>query len=331
MAEEKEVKVNGDILGQLVAITKPTMDRILKEKHQADLIALWMFYAYTSKWQDEQTCKAVESYCEKGLGIGHDRFIRAKNKLFGLGLIEPVERRKNGKITGHYVRVNYIISIKTEKELKKKIIENINHTVEKPPMGKTTSGKTPPKCSVTNKLNAPKLVIEMLSKEEPAKKPQVHSCISEVESESEAKAGNPVIVKSTITDQDGTKVITLHSAKIVKEVKDPVREVAKIELIELFGKICLEQNSEFIIWPKAKAGWSHQIDLMIDEDHRTMDGIRQKMLAIKGSYWWKKMYSLTLFRKQYHTLGEPMFTGGGAKPHYKGHGDQKDMDYDAKF
>ena len=91
-----------------VGITKETIDRLLKEDHVTDLIAVWIFYAYTARWQQSVCVYAVVSFVSKGLAMSKDRVHRARRTLKRLGLIEdaPVHRGR-GKV-GWYVRVQHL-------------------------------------------------------------------------------------------------------------------------------------------------------------------------------------------------------------------------------
>ena len=80
------------------------MDKLLKQKNP-DVISVFMFYLYTALWQNNDQPKATDKYCQNGLGIGYDRFHEAQKILLRLKLIKRIKPRKNGKISGWYIKV----------------------------------------------------------------------------------------------------------------------------------------------------------------------------------------------------------------------------------
>lgn len=92
-----------------IIISKHTMDDFLKEDNPVDLIGLYAFYYYTAKWQKTNIIKALKVYVLKGAKIGKPRFEKANNTLKKMNLIETVVRKDNkGKITGWYIKLNFI-------------------------------------------------------------------------------------------------------------------------------------------------------------------------------------------------------------------------------
>jgi hypothetical protein len=86
------------------------MDLLLESEHPSDLIALYMFYYYTAKWQKTNQIKATESYVRVALKWGEDRFRRSKKLLVELGLIKNIKIKdsNSSKIIGHYIQLNLI-------------------------------------------------------------------------------------------------------------------------------------------------------------------------------------------------------------------------------
>lgn len=112
-----------------VTITFETLDRLTKEKKPADLIALYMSYAAIVQWQQTTTVKATTDFMATRLGWGRDKVIRTKKKLENLGLICSVARKdEKGKVTGHFVRVMYIIT--SEAQSTQKPEGGFVHTVD---------------------------------------------------------------------------------------------------------------------------------------------------------------------------------------------------------
>lgn len=133
------------IENELIIVTKATLDKFLKEENPADLIALYIFFYYTAKWQKTNIVKATSVYVKTGLSWGVDRLNKAQNKLIELGLIEKVTRKSKGKIVGWYIKVNYIFSQNTTE---------IVQITQKPQVDETTSGKQDTNALSTNNINA---------------------------------------------------------------------------------------------------------------------------------------------------------------------------------
>lgn len=116
------------IENQLVILTKQTLDIFLKQENPADLIALYTFYYYTAKWQSTNQIKCTTQYVANGLHWSEGKVRKVKKQLIEFGLIEDTQSvDKNNRITGHYIKMNYIF--------KKETIENI-HPYENPQGGK---------------------------------------------------------------------------------------------------------------------------------------------------------------------------------------------------
>jgi hypothetical protein len=127
-----KTEVNYKLDNELITVTHTTLDIILKKsQYPSDCISLYMFYAYTAKWQSTNRVFAVSDYAKTGLGIGKIRFAHAKSELKRLGLIEDYADRdkKTGKINKWYIKVNYIL--------------NNSHPTENRPCGEVA-----PKCFV---------------------------------------------------------------------------------------------------------------------------------------------------------------------------------------
>jgi hypothetical protein len=139
-----------------IVISKALIDLLLKEDHPTELIALYTFYYYTSKWQKTDQPKATDNFCEQGLSMGRDRFTRAKQTLTRLGLIEQISSKDQyGKINGWFIRVNFIwTKDSVKKAINDQTVENSslvekNQTVDFP-----LSGKTEINALSSNNINA---------------------------------------------------------------------------------------------------------------------------------------------------------------------------------
>jgi hypothetical protein len=111
---EKWVYGEGDPNQFAIGVTKATIDRILKlPKHRGDALALYLFYAYTARWQKTTSeVWATVRYACNGLGWGQNKLLDVKKTLMSLGLVENVMvRDQRGRVTqrGWRVKVNYII------------------------------------------------------------------------------------------------------------------------------------------------------------------------------------------------------------------------------
>lgn len=92
-----------------IVLSKPLLDKLLLEPNPADLIGLYCFYYYTAKWQNTNRPKATINYTSTGIRWGNDKVRAVKKRLKQLKLIEDITvRNELGRITGHYVKVNFI-------------------------------------------------------------------------------------------------------------------------------------------------------------------------------------------------------------------------------
>jgi len=137
---------------QLIIISIPTIRKLLSyQKRGSDALLLYLFYYYTAKRQETNQPKATPRFCMKGLKWGQDRFRGADKLLRKLKLIEKISQRdEHGKVTGWYVRVNYIWSSKKEKELELKAPKTTRR--KNPPCGKQDTNAL--SVSNSNALNA---------------------------------------------------------------------------------------------------------------------------------------------------------------------------------
>lgn len=123
MEKEKTTELNLiDLADDLLILNRRTIETLLQFENCADCIALYIFYYKTAKWQKTNSIKACDEYVMKSLKWGKKKTTQTKKTLKECGLIEIVQRRKNKKITGWYIQVNYVIS--------EKKIEDINIKIE---------------------------------------------------------------------------------------------------------------------------------------------------------------------------------------------------------
>lgn len=128
-------EIDIDLKNELLATTNTSFRRLLELG--GDAVALYMFYLYTSNWQDNKSPKATNTYVEKGLGWGRMKVVNAKNKLLQAGWVEDrILRDEKGKIVGHYVTVKYRVS----------------HSTTNPLVEKSTSGENATNTPIINKI-----------------------------------------------------------------------------------------------------------------------------------------------------------------------------------
>ena len=118
-----EIKLN-DISDNLLILNKMTIEILFKLDNCSDCIALYIFYYKTAKWQKTNVIKATDNYVELSMNWSHNRLLKIKTILKEKGLINIIQRRKDGKIQGWYVQVNYLINDKTFGENTIKIDES---------------------------------------------------------------------------------------------------------------------------------------------------------------------------------------------------------------
>jgi len=121
---------------QLVILSTPTINQLLSlGKEGVDALTLYVFYYHTAKWQETNQPKATPNYCMKGLGWGEKRFLNADKILRDLKLIEKSPQKdKKGKITGWYVKLNYIWTTNKTNEFNPEPLKTT--PVEKPGSGR---------------------------------------------------------------------------------------------------------------------------------------------------------------------------------------------------
>ena len=106
-----------DIADELLIVDKRTINHLFELENCADCVALYMFFYKTAKWQGTRSIKANDVYIRKCLGWGAKRVTTAKKALEDAELIRQVARRKDGKITGHFIEVEYLLNHNTPKPL----------------------------------------------------------------------------------------------------------------------------------------------------------------------------------------------------------------------
>lgn len=94
---------------EVIGITYVTRNILLQCENYTDCIALYIFYAHTSRWQKMSSAYATTPYVMRKLKWGRERVLNARKILLNLGLItECVQRAENGTIEKRYIHVNHI-------------------------------------------------------------------------------------------------------------------------------------------------------------------------------------------------------------------------------
>lgn len=97
-----------DVADNLLILPKYTIDHLFSLEEPSDVVALYIFYYKTAKWQKTSKIKANNTYIMKSLKWGEHRVNKNKKILKELGFIEDVVDRESNKIKGHYIQIKYI-------------------------------------------------------------------------------------------------------------------------------------------------------------------------------------------------------------------------------
>lgn len=161
-----DIKLN-DIADDLLILNKITIDRLFQLDNCADCIALYIFYYKTAKWQKTNIVKANDQYVKKSLKWGISKIQKTKQTLKEHGLIDIVQRRKDGKIEGWFIKVSYLVSQRKTEEVKIKV-QDINNTQNKQvvqDINNTQNQQVENSTSGSEETNALKENIKCLKKE----------------------------------------------------------------------------------------------------------------------------------------------------------------------
>ena len=150
------MSISYNIEDEPIVIHKSIIDKFLKKDKPGDLIALYLFYYYTAKWQKTNQPKATTGYSATGLKWTENRIRKAKQQLIEIGLIEDIQTKDNqNKVTGHYIKVKFIWSQNKTEEIKSHPNDfpqgGFDHSVE----------KNNPNALSSNSLNALSSLVEI--------------------------------------------------------------------------------------------------------------------------------------------------------------------------
>lgn len=163
-----DIKLN-DIADDLLILNKITVDRLFQLENCADCIALYVFYYKTAKWQKTDTVKANDQYVKKSLKWGISKIQKTKQTLKEHGLIDIVQRRKDGKIEGWFIKVSYLVNERKADEIKIKV-QNINNT-QNEQVENCTSGNEETN-ALKEKIKCLEKELEMLKDNKKERKPK---------------------------------------------------------------------------------------------------------------------------------------------------------------
>ena len=158
-----------DIADDLLILNKITVDRLFQLENCADCIALYVFYYKTAKWQKTNTVKANDQYVKKSLKWGISKIQKTKQTLKEHGLIDIVQRRKDGKIEGWFIKVSYLVNERKADEIKIKV-QNINNT-QNEQVENCTSGNEETN-ALKEKIKCLEKELEMLKDNKKERKPK---------------------------------------------------------------------------------------------------------------------------------------------------------------
>lgn len=215
---DNQLKLN-DIADELLIVNKITIDKLFNLENCTDCIALYLFYYKTAKWQKTNTIKANDTYIKKSLKWGTDRIRKTKQTLKENGLIDIVQRRENGKITGWFVEVSYLVSQKKTEDIKIKVEESNN--TQKQQVAKARSGE--------EETNALKEKIKCLEKEIEILKNN-NNIKERKKEEPKKKATSYDEILAEIADEE-LKSLYLEYIKMRKLIKAPMTDRALQMLI----------------------------------------------------------------------------------------------------
>jgi hypothetical protein len=107
--EAKDIQYNH--FQEPIILSKGLIDRLKGYDKFSDLLALYVFYYYTAKWQQTNRPKATTGYVAKGLHWSEIRVRKIKQLLIDAKLIkDTTSRDENNQIIGHYIYVRFIWS-----------------------------------------------------------------------------------------------------------------------------------------------------------------------------------------------------------------------------
>lgn len=228
---KNEIKLN-DIADDLLILNKATIDTLFDLDNCSDCIALYVFYYKTAKWQKTNIIKANDEYIKKSLKWGTKKILTTKQALKEAGLIDIVQRRKDGKIEGWYIKISYIV--------KQKKIEDIKITVEDIDLSNNSQNQLVDKAtSGFQETNALKEYIKCLKKE-----------IEMLKEERKKERNYDKIINSMVEDEE-IKNSIYEFIKMRNLIKKPMTDRALTMLINKLEKLSSDKDIQIKILEKS--------------------------------------------------------------------------------
>lgn len=257
---KNEIKLN-DIADDLLILNKATIDTLFDLDNCSDCIALYVFYYKTAKWQKTNIIKANDEYIKKSLKWGTKKILTTKQALKEAGLIDIVQRRKDGKIEGWYIKISYIV--------KQKKIEDIKITVEDIDLSNNSQNQQVDKAtSGFQETNALKEYIKCLKKE-----------IEMLKKERKKETSYDKIINSMVEDEE-VKNSIYEFIEMRNLIKKPMTDRALTMLINKLEKLSSDKDIQIKILEKSiLKNWTDIYELKGDNN----DGYIRKCSNDDGS------------------------------------------------
>lgn len=251
-----EYKLN-DIADELLIVNRITIEKLFQLENCADCVALYMLYYRLAKWQKTNTVKANDTYVKKVLKWGKDKTQKTKETLKENGLINIVQRRKDGKICGWYVEVKYLVSEKKKEDFKVKV-ENMSSTLEE-----EDSSKNPSNQQVANPTSSNQDTVALKAN---------NSCLK---SEKKLLVSGNTIDYQGIADMYNEICVSFpRLRKLSEQRKKAIRARLKTYSLEDFKELFeMAEKSDFLKG-KNKNNWSATFDWLIADANmaKVLDG-----------------------------------------------------------
>ena len=261
-----ELRLN-DISDHLLILEKTTVETLFQLENCADCIALYMFYYKTAKWQGTNTVQANDLYVKKSLKWGVDKIRRTKQTLKEHGLIDIVQRRKDGKISGWFIEIKYLVA-KRKIEDVKIIVDNedgmskSNNTQNQQVAKATGRFEDTNALKINNKCLKNKIKLEERKKEEKSKKQTTYD----------------EIIDKRVFDND-LKQALYEFIRMRKLMRKPMTDRALEMLITRVYNLGITPDEQVaIVWQSVRNSWSDVYPLKTDKQFKNevKNGSKQK-------------------------------------------------------
>ena len=103
-------RIKGDPNQHTFSITKITFERLMAEERGIELLALYSFYCYCSKWQATNKVWATDSFAAEKLKRSREYVGKLRRELEVLGMVGSIQENLDGGHFGkRYIQVFYLI------------------------------------------------------------------------------------------------------------------------------------------------------------------------------------------------------------------------------